>query len=91
MTMIEASRARAEAAFRPDDGRHEKGSAMTLIAEEAKATESKTARLRALRLAQEAAAPEVPAKPVRSAAKRVARRRPAAPAGPDHQSEKEIA
>ncbi|KAB0677008.1 hypothetical protein [Aureimonas leprariae] len=70
----DAGRARAEAVFRPDDGRHEKGSAMTLIAEQARATEDKTARLRALRMEREAAVvPEAP-KPARKTVKRAARR-----------------
>lgn len=73
MSTTDAERARAEAVFRPDDGRHEKGSAMTLIAEQTRATEDKTARLRALRLEREASlVPEIKP-PVRKAAKRAAR------------------
>jgi hypothetical protein len=72
MSMTDASRARAEAAFRPDDGRHEKGSAMTLIAEETRATEEKSARLRALRLAREATVLAEAPKPARKVAKRAA-------------------
>ncbi|WP_062012430.1 hypothetical protein [Aureimonas sp. AU4] len=44
----------AERLFIPHDNRPEKGSAMRTIAAQAAATQDKTARLRALRLAHEA-------------------------------------
>lgn len=74
MTTTDAGRARAEAVFRPDSGRHEKGSAMSLIAEENKATEDKTARLRALRLQREATVVIEAPMPVRKLTRRTAGR-----------------
>ncbi|MFD2238350.1 hypothetical protein [Aureimonas populi] len=52
---------------RPMADRAEKGSAMSMIAAETKARVEKTAKLRLMRMEQEAAAPppEAPAKPVR--------------------------
>ncbi|KQT83895.1 hypothetical protein [Aurantimonas sp. Leaf443] len=52
------ARSRADAAFATPPERGAKGSATMIIADEVKATHEKTARLKALRLAQEAVAAE---------------------------------
>jgi hypothetical protein len=54
---------RAEGHFLPKVDQHEKGSAMGLIKADADARREKTAKLRALRLAHEAAVPDQPAGP----------------------------
>jgi hypothetical protein len=61
---------KANAAFRAPNNGHEKGSAMSLIAGEAKAIADKTARLRKLREEAEAAIPPEPVKPARKSAKK---------------------
>ncbi|KQQ89392.1 hypothetical protein [Aureimonas sp. Leaf324] len=61
------SRAAAERHFQPHDTRPEKGSAMRTIAAQQAATQDKTARLRALRLAQAATIIVAPEKKKRAA------------------------
>ena len=63
------SRTQAERHFRPNNNRPEKGTAMETIAAQHAATQDKTARLRALRLAREATivvAPEKKRRAVRT-------------------------
>lgn len=71
-------------ASRREHDRHEKGSAMRLIAEDNDAVEKKSARLKALRLAQEAETAALPPvkKAVKPAAKRAASATKAATAKP---------
>ncbi|MEF2070850.1 hypothetical protein [Consotaella aegiceratis] len=57
MTISTRAAQQAANVFRPESDRHEKGSAMGLIAADSAATHEKTERLRALRLAKEAQAP----------------------------------
>ncbi|MCQ8781402.1 hypothetical protein [Mangrovibrevibacter kandeliae] len=54
---------RAAGVFPQQSDRHEKGSAMGLIKADAEATQAKTARLKALRIARDAAAPAAEPKP----------------------------
>ncbi|MBP0617864.1 hypothetical protein [Jiella mangrovi] len=65
---------RAERVFGTPVERHEKGSAMTLIREESDATREKSAKLKAMRLAREADAPEEPTAPTRAAPKKKVKR-----------------
>lgn len=66
------SREQAERHFAPNTNRAEKGSAMRTIAAQTAAMQDKTARLRALRLAQEATVVVAPVKKRASRAKKVA-------------------
>ncbi len=59
--------AQAERHFQPTDNRSEKGSAMRTIAAQNAATQDKSARLKALRLARDAVVVTEPPKPKRSA------------------------
>ncbi|NDW03823.1 hypothetical protein [Jiella pacifica] len=73
--MNEKVLARAERVFGAPADRHEKGSAMTLIQQESDATREKSARLKALRIAQEADETPVAAPAKREPKKKIKRGR----------------